>query len=121
MVKTCFAHTCSTKRRTTEFFCSGLSKMDQKDENDEKYEYEMTESSSSSSGEDLASKYTKDYKLHVMSRTTERIVNIPAPYSHTLSDEEFFTEDVFPNIPVIIDHLFHEGKTFRALFSLVNI
>lgn len=86
--------------------------MDKKDESEsEKVEYEMTESSSSSSGEDLASKYTKDYKLHVMSRTTERIVDIPSPYSHTLSDEEFFTEDVFPNIPVIIDHLFHEGIT----------
>jgi len=70
----------------------------------------------SSSEEDIASKYTKDYNLHNYSRTTERIIDIPPPASHVLTDEEFFTSDLFPNIPVITDHLFHEGRIMKKHF-----
>jgi hypothetical protein len=35
-----------------------------------------------------------------------------------LTDQEFFTEDLYPNIPVIIDHLFHEGIASLSLVSL---
>jgi hypothetical protein len=83
--------------------------MEKSSESTEDLGYDDMTETTTSSGEDLASKYTKDYNLHAMTRTTERIVNVPPPRSHTLSDEEFFTEDVYPNIPVIIDHLFHEG------------
>lgn len=79
-------------------------------------ETEMSEDFTSTQSDDsqsidLLEKYTKDYKLHEFKLpTTSRIIDIPPPVSRTLTDQEFWTGDELPNIPVITEHLRNEGK-----------